>query len=50
MNLRRVELTVYTDNAPALALYRKFGFETEGRCVTMRCGMGASWTCTAWRA
>lgn len=30
MNLRRVELTVYTDNAPALALYRKFGFETEG--------------------
>ncbi|EPL5549858.1 GNAT family N-acetyltransferase, partial [Pseudomonas aeruginosa] len=28
MNLRRVELTVYTDNAPALALYRKFGFET----------------------
>ena len=25
-----VELAVYTDNAPALALYRKFGFETEG--------------------
>lgn len=50
MNLRRVELTVYTDNAPALALYRKFGFETEGRCATTRCGMGASWMCTAWRA
>ncbi len=30
MGLRRVELTVYTDNAPALALYRKFGFEVEG--------------------
>lgn len=30
MNLRRLELTVYTDNAPALALYRRFGFETEG--------------------
>ena len=31
MNLRRVELTVYVDNEPAQALYRKFGFETEGR-------------------
>lgn len=30
MGLRRVELTVYTDNAPALALYRKFGFDVEG--------------------
>jgi len=30
MNLRRVELTVYADNAAAQALYRKFGFETEG--------------------
>jgi putative acetyltransferase len=27
---RRLELTVYTDNAAALALYRKFGFEIEG--------------------
>ena len=26
----RLELTVYTDNAAAIALYRKFGFETEG--------------------
>ncbi|MFC6338789.1 GNAT family N-acetyltransferase [Pseudomonas sp. CCM 7891] len=31
MNLRRVELTVYVDNEPAQALYRKFGFEIEGR-------------------
>lgn len=30
MNLRRVELTVYTDNEPAIALYRKFGFVEEG--------------------
>ncbi len=30
LNLRRIELTVYTDNAEALALYRKFGFEIEG--------------------
>jgi putative acetyltransferase len=31
INLRRLELTVYTDNAPAIALYRKYGFEVEGR-------------------
>ncbi len=30
VNLTRVELTVYTDNEPAIALYRKFGFEIEG--------------------
>jgi putative acetyltransferase len=33
LNLTRLELTVYTDNEPAIALYRKFGFEIEG---TMR--------------
>ncbi|QZI73355.1 GNAT family N-acetyltransferase [Pseudomonas protegens] len=31
MNLRRVELTVYVDNQPAIGLYQKFGFETEGQ-------------------
>ncbi len=31
MNLRRVELTVYADNLPAIGLYHKFGFETEGQ-------------------
>jgi ribosomal protein S18 acetylase RimI-like enzyme len=30
--LSRVELTVRTDNTPAIALYRRFGFETEGTC------------------
>lgn len=51
MNLRRVELTVYTDNAPALALYRKFGFETEGemRDYAVRDGRFVD-VCTAWRA
>ncbi|MBV8680879.1 MAG: GNAT family N-acetyltransferase [Aquitalea sp.] len=31
LGLHRVELTVFTDNAAALALYRKFGFEQEAR-------------------
>jgi putative acetyltransferase len=30
INYRRLELTVYTDNVAALALYRKFGFTIEG--------------------
>jgi len=30
LGYRRLELTVYVDNAAALALYRKFGFELEG--------------------
>jgi L-phenylalanine/L-methionine N-acetyltransferase len=30
LNLSRVELTVYSDNAAGIALYEKFGFETEG--------------------
>jgi len=28
--LKRLELTVYTDNAPAIALYEAMGFEREG--------------------
>jgi putative acetyltransferase len=31
MGVLRIELTVFVDNAAALALYRKFGFEIEGR-------------------
>lgn len=32
LNYQRLELTVYTDNLAALALYRKFGFTIEGTC------------------
>jgi L-phenylalanine/L-methionine N-acetyltransferase len=40
LDLKRIELTVYVDNAPAIALYRKFGFEVEGtrRADTFRDG------------
>ena len=30
LNLWRVDLQVYTDNEPGIALYKKFGFEIEG--------------------
>jgi len=30
LNIARLELCVFTDNAAGLALYRKFGFEVEG--------------------
>lgn len=37
----RLELTVFVDNAPAIALYRKFGFEVEGtqRAYALRDGV-----------
>ncbi|WP_411705113.1 GNAT family N-acetyltransferase [Edaphovirga cremea] len=30
LNIQRIELTVFKDNAAAIALYRKFGFQHEG--------------------
>ena len=37
-NLRKVQLTVFTDNASAIRLYRSFGFQFEGlhRCFSRR--------------
>jgi len=34
LSLKRFELEVYTDNEPAIRLYKKFGFQIEG---TMAC-------------
>jgi L-phenylalanine/L-methionine N-acetyltransferase len=38
--IKRLELTVFTDNAPAIRLYEKFGFEPEGlqRAYAFRAG------------
>lgn len=33
LNLHRIELTVYSDNHAAIALYKKFGFQQEGKAV-----------------
>jgi putative acetyltransferase len=40
LNLKRIELTVYTDNAPAIALYERSGFAIEGthRAYAFRAG------------
>ena len=40
LGLRRIELTVYADNARAIALYERFGFAREGlmRCHSFRAG------------
>jgi L-phenylalanine/L-methionine N-acetyltransferase len=40
LQIRRIELSVYTDNEPAIRLYEKFGFEREGisRAYAFRAG------------
>ncbi|MFD2239274.1 GNAT family N-acetyltransferase [Aureimonas populi] len=40
LNVTRIEMTVFTDNERAIALYRKFGFEIEGthKAATFRNG------------
>jgi putative acetyltransferase len=43
LNVSRLELTVFTDNERAIALYRKHGFETEGthKAYALRAGKWA---------
>jgi len=47
--LLRLELTVYTDNDAAIALYRKFGFDIEGthRAYALRNGAYVDALCMA---
>ncbi|MEH3147677.1 MAG: GNAT family N-acetyltransferase [Methylobacterium frigidaeris] len=49
LNIVRIEMTVFVDNAGAIALYRKFGFEIEGthRSASFRNGAFADVHCMA---
>jgi putative acetyltransferase len=49
LNVIRLELTVYVDNAPAMALYRNAGFEVEGthRAYALRDGRYVDAHCMA---
>jgi len=40
INIRRIELNVYTDNEPAIALYASLGFEREGTHRAYSCRDG----------
>ncbi len=41
--IRRAELIVRSDNAPAIALYRRFGFVDEGTCRNYMCVDGVDY-------
>ena len=48
LRVDRIELTVFVDNAPAIKVYKKFGFEIEGtgkstRCVMVNMSMRIIW-------
>lgn len=49
LNVTRIEMTVFTDNAPAIALYKKFGFAIEGthRAASFREGVLVDAYCMA---
>ncbi|NGM34263.1 GNAT family N-acetyltransferase [Methylobacterium sp. DB0501] len=49
LNVTRIEMTVFVDNARAIALYRRFGFEIEGthRAASFRNGAFADVHCMA---
>jgi putative acetyltransferase len=41
LDLKRIDLSVFVDNEPAIHLYKKFGFETEGARRKVAFGEGA---------
>ena len=49
LNILRIEMTVFTDNTRAIALYEKFGFAIEGthRAASFRDGVFADAHCMA---
>ena len=49
LNLKRVEPQVYTDNARAIHLYEKFGFEIEVPTAPSPSATASTWTPTPWR-
>jgi L-phenylalanine/L-methionine N-acetyltransferase len=50
LGIWRLQLVVHVDNAPAIRLYRRFGFEMEGTTAPLRCGTANTSTPTRWRA
>ena len=50
LNLTRIEPSVYTDNAAAVVLYEKFGFEIEGTHRRYAFRNASTWTPTRWHA
>jgi RimJ/RimL family protein N-acetyltransferase len=49
LNLRRLELNVWADNAAAIALYEQFGFEREGLYRALRGVTAPMRTRSPWR-
>ena len=49
LELTRLELTVYTDNLPALKLMKSSASSVRARTGSTRFGTGRPWTLTRWR-
>jgi putative acetyltransferase len=48
LSLTRLDLRVYTDNAPAIALYKKFGFEIGELTDDSHFATANTWMPTSW--
>ncbi len=50
LRVDRIELTVFADNAPAVAVYKKYGFEIEGTARRYaHCATVSMWMRIIWR-